>query len=38
VPSDDRAFLLARLVDKARADAKVMVTLRPPPMAQKKNS
>lgn len=31
VPSDDRAFLLARLVDKARAEAKVMVTLRPPP-------
>lgn len=35
VPSDDRAFLLARLVDKASADAKVMVTLRPPPLAEK---
>lgn len=37
VPSDDRAFLLARLVDKARAEAKVMVTLRPPPMGPKKD-
>lgn len=35
VPSDDRAFLLARMVDKARADAKVMVTLRPPPAVGK---